>query len=98
MKVKNTGKVAGKEIVQLYVQDVESTAFRPEKELKGFEKVELQPDEEADVSIELNRRAFAWYNTAIHDWQVETGTFEIKADRNIFAGFPNFCLDGSLKR
>ncbi len=41
LKVKNTGEVAGQEIVQVYVRDVESTAFRPEKELKGFAKVSL---------------------------------------------------------
>ena len=48
LKVKNTGAVAGKEIVQVYVRDVDSTAFRPEKELKGFAKVELQPGEETE--------------------------------------------------
>jgi len=77
LKVKNTGKVAGKEIVQLYVRDVESSVFRPEKELKGFAKVELQPGEESEVVIELNRRAFAFYNPALKDWQVESGVFEI---------------------
>ena len=76
-KVKNSGKVAGKEIVQLYVRDVESTPFRPQKELKGFAKVELQSDEEAAVSIDLDKRAFAWYNTDLKDWAVEAGQFEI---------------------
>jgi beta-glucosidase len=76
-KVKNTGEVAGKEIVQLYVRDVEATVFRPEKELKGFAKVALQPGEEKDVSIELGKRAFAFYNPDLKDWQVESGTFEI---------------------
>jgi len=77
LKVKNTGKVIGKEIVQLYVRDVESTVFRPEKELKGFVKVELQPGEETEVSIELGKRAYAFYNPELKDWQVESGTFEI---------------------
>ena len=77
LKVKNTGEVAGKETVQLYVRDVEATVFRPEKELKGFAKVELQPGEEKKISIELSQRAFAFYNTNLNDWQVETGTFEI---------------------
>jgi len=77
LKVKNTGKVAGKEIVQLYVRDVESTPFRPQKELKGFAKVELQPGAETTVSIELDKRAFAYYNTDLKDWAVETGQFEI---------------------
>jgi beta-glucosidase len=77
LKVRNSGDVAGKEIVQLYVKDLESTAFRPKKELKGFAKVELKPGEESEVKIELNRRAFAYYNTGIRDWHVESGAFEI---------------------
>jgi len=77
IKVKNTGQVTGKEIVQLYVKDVESTAFRPEKELKGFSKAELQPGEGTKVIIELGQRAFAYYNTDLNDWHVESGTFEI---------------------
>jgi len=77
LKVKNTGELAGKEIAQFYVRDVESTVFRPEKELKGFIKTELQPGEEKEVSIELGKRAFAFYNPEIKDWQVESGTFEI---------------------
>jgi len=76
-KVKNTGSVAGQEIVQLYVHDVKASTFRPEKELKGFEKVELAPGEETAVSIQLDRRAFAFYNTAISDWTVEAGAFDI---------------------
>jgi beta-glucosidase len=75
--VKNTGEVAGKEIVQLYVRDIESTVIRPEKELKGFEKVELQPGEEKEVIINLDKRAFAYYNVDIQDWYVESGQFEI---------------------
>lgn len=77
VKVKNTGKVPGKEIVQLYVKDVESSVIRPEKELKGFEKVELEPGEEKTVTFTLNKRAFAYYNTQIKDWHVESGDFDI---------------------
>ncbi len=76
-KVKNTGDMAGKEAVQVYVRDVESTVFRPDKELKGFAKVALQPGEEKEVAVELDRRAFAFYNTDKKDWQVEAGEFEI---------------------
>lgn len=77
VKVKNTGRVAGKEIVQLYVKDVESSVIRPVKELKGFEKVELQPEEERTVTFTLGKRAFAYYDVAIRDWKVESGDFEI---------------------
>jgi beta-glucosidase len=77
LKVKNTGNMAGKEIVQLYVQDVESSIFRPQKELKGFTKVDLEPGEEAEVSFELSKRSFAYYNTELKDWHIESGIFEI---------------------
>ena len=77
VKVKNTGALAGKETLQLYVRDIESSVFRPQKELKGFAKVDLQPGEETEVEIELSRRAFAFYNPDIKDWQIESGEFEI---------------------
>ncbi|MEH7491276.1 glycoside hydrolase family 3 C-terminal domain-containing protein [Neobacillus niacini] len=75
--VRNTGYAAGKEIVQLYVQDSASSVIRPEKELKGFEKVELQPGEEKSVTFTLDKRSFAYYNVELKDWHVETGDFEI---------------------
>lgn len=75
--VKNSGEVIGKEIVQLYVKDTESTVNRPEKELKGFEKVELQPGESKEVTFTLNKWAFAYYNVDLKDWHVETGEFNI---------------------
>lgn len=84
--VKNTGARAGKEIVQLYVKDVESSVIRPEKELKGFSKVALQPGETKTVTFKLDKRAFAFYNTDLKDWEVETGIFEIligKSSRDI---------------
>lgn len=76
-KVKNTGAVAGKEVTQLYVRDVQSTVFRPDKELRGFVKVELQPGEETEVTLTLERRAFAYYDVGAQDWVVEAGDFEI---------------------
>ncbi|MEG0051091.1 MAG: glycoside hydrolase family 3 C-terminal domain-containing protein [Terrisporobacter sp.] len=77
VKVKNTGDRFGKEIVQLYVRDVKSNVIRPEKELKGFEKIGLKPGEEKEVHFELNKRSFAYYNIDIKDWYVESGEFEI---------------------
>ncbi len=75
--VTNTGAVAGKEVVQLYVHDLESEVFRPVRELKGFEKVSLLPGETKTVSFILDKRAFAYWNTALHDWHVESGEFSI---------------------
>ena len=79
LKVKNTGDRAGKEIVQLYVADKTGAACRPVKELKNFVKVELQPQEEKTVEMELDKRSFAWYNTQIHDWYAASGEYEILA-------------------
>ena len=73
--VTNTGDRAGKTVVQLYVGDKESTYLRPVRELKGFEKVELQPGESKDVSFELDKRSFAYWNDDLGDWHVETGEF-----------------------
>ncbi len=76
-KIKNTGDVAGAEIAQLYVADKESTIFRPKHELKGFKKVFLAPGEEQTVTLELDKRAFAFWNVKTNDWCVETGKFDI---------------------
>ena len=84
--VTNTGSMAGKEVVQLYVSDVESTVIRPVKELKGFDKVNLQPGETKTVTFTLGKRAFAYWNTQVHDWHVESGEFRIlvgKSSREI---------------
>ncbi|MBR6336437.1 MAG: glycoside hydrolase family 3 C-terminal domain-containing protein, partial [Ruminococcus sp.] len=69
--VKNTGKRDGKETVQLYVSDSHSSAARPIKELKGFEKVTLKAGQSKKVVFKLDKRAFAYYNTGINDWYVE---------------------------
>jgi beta-glucosidase len=76
-KITNTGAVAGQETAQLYVRDLQSTAFRPDKELKGFAKVALQPGEETEVTLTLGPRAFAFYDAGSKDWVVEAGDFEI---------------------
>lgn len=84
--VTNTGSVDGKEIVQLYVSDLTGEISRPEKELKGFEKVSLKAGETKTVSFVLDKRAFAWYNTEISDWCVSDGEYRIlvgKSSRDI---------------
>lgn len=78
VRITNTGDIAGKEIVQLYVSDVESTVIRPVRELKGFAKVALEPGESKVVSFTLNKRSFAYYNVDMKDWHVETGEFDIQ--------------------
>jgi beta-glucosidase len=75
--VKNTGKVAGQEVIQLYVRDVESSVSRPEKELKHFAKVLLQPGEKKEVSFQLSNRDFAFYSARHKQWVTESGDFSI---------------------
>jgi beta-glucosidase len=77
IEIKNTGYTSGAEVVELYIKDVESTIFKPEKELKGFEKVFLEPGEMKVVEFTLDKRSFAYYNVEISDWHVESGSFEI---------------------
>lgn len=77
LEVRNTGDRAGSDVVQVYVRDVEASVYRPDKELKGFAKVHLEPRETADVVVHLDRRAFAVWDTSAHDWLVEAGDFEI---------------------
>lgn len=80
--VTNTGSCFGKEVVQLYVGDIESTVKRPIRELKGFEKVSLNPGETTTVSFSLGKRAFAYYHTGISEWYVEDGEFSIEIGQN----------------
>ena len=76
--VKNTGKVAGKETVQLYVTPPENQkSIRPVRELKGFQKVSLQPGEEKTISFSLDKRSFAYYETRIPGWYTGDGEYEI---------------------
>lgn len=75
--VANVGNVAGAESTQIYVSDAESTVYRPAKELKEFTKVYLEPGEEKRVTVHLDTRAFAFYNTLTDDWTVEDGVFHV---------------------
>lgn len=85
-KIKNVGDVTGKEIAQIYVKKADSTVFRPDKELRDFAKVDLNPGEEKDVHIVLDRACFEYYDVENDRWQVEAGEYEIlvgKSSRNI---------------
>ena len=75
--VTNTGSMTGREIVQVYVHDQRSGLVRPEKELKGFAKVELKPGETKTVSIQLDFRAFAYYHPEYKQWITEDGEFDL---------------------
>ncbi len=75
--VTNTGSVAGAEVVQLYIEDVESSVQRPKKELKGFQKIYLQPRESGTVTIPVTRRDLSFWDGDENDWKLELGEFKI---------------------
>ncbi|MBO5813643.1 MAG: glycoside hydrolase family 3 C-terminal domain-containing protein [Alistipes sp.] len=91
--VKNTGKVAGAEVAQVYVGDDECRLVRPAKELKGFEKVMLQPGETKSLSVRLGDEAFRFYDPILREWVVEPGTFTV----HVGASSADIRLKGQLK-
>lgn len=82
VEVENTGNRAGKEVIQIYVAPGETETARPVKELRAFDKIELAQGEKKTVSFELDARAFAYWNTEIHGWYVESGAYEIQVGKN----------------
>jgi beta-glucosidase len=76
--VTNTGNVAGAEVAQLYVSDPSAKASRPERELKGFEKVRLAPGETKHVTLDLDARAFSYWDSTAHKWTIDPGKFVVR--------------------
>ena len=77
VSVRNTGKVAGKEVVQFYVGDDKASVVRPVKELKSFAKVALQPGEEKTVTYTIADGDLQFYDEVSGQWKSESGTFTI---------------------
>lgn len=82
VKVKNIGSVDGAEVVQLYVQDTEASVLRPEKELKGFDKVMIKAGETANIKLHLTRKDLSFYDTTSKQWVAEPGAFNILVGRS----------------
>jgi beta-glucosidase len=76
-RVTNTGKLAGAEVAQLYVGQQNPTINRPIKELKGFQKVFLQPNESQTVTLKLDQRSFAYFNESVEKWDALPGKYNI---------------------
>jgi len=79
LKVKNTGKYAGKETIQLYVSKKGSVVERAEKELKAFKKVKIASGETADVNLQIPVKDLAYYDVKTKSWVVEKGKYELLA-------------------
>jgi beta-glucosidase len=76
--VTDTGKIAGAEVAQLYVSDPSAKSTRPERELKGFEKVRLAPGETKHVTLSLDARAFSYWDDKAHKWTIDPGKFVVR--------------------
>jgi beta-glucosidase len=92
--VTNTGSREGAEVAEVYVGEPRASVPRPPKELKGFAKVSLKPQETKHVSIELNRRAFSYYDVQNHRWAADATDFEVLVGRSS----SQLELTGKLKR
>jgi beta-glucosidase len=91
--LKNTGEAAGAEIAQLYIEMPDSKIFRSKKELKGFEKVYLEPGETKRVTLSLTKRDFSYYNSEIKEWEIEAGEYKVKIGSSI----QEILLEGTLE-
>jgi|CZKL01.1.fsa_nt_gi beta-glucosidase len=76
--VTNAGRMVGSEVAQVYVSDPSAKAKRPERELKGFEKVRLEPGQTKHVSLSLDARAFSYWDEPAHKWTIDPGKFVIR--------------------
>lgn len=76
LDITNTGKTTGKEVVQLYISDMKSSLPRPEKELKDFRKIELEPGETATVTFTIEKEDLNYFDPEKHDWVAEPGKFK----------------------
>ncbi|QQS35406.1 MAG: glycoside hydrolase family 3 C-terminal domain-containing protein [Ignavibacteriales bacterium] len=76
-KLKNTGKAKGEEVVQLYIKDMLCSVDRPEKELKGFDKISLNPSEEKIVELTIDKNALSFFDVKTKSWIAEQGEFEV---------------------
>jgi beta-glucosidase len=82
VKLHNSGSRAGKEVVQVYVADIESSVPRPPRELKGFAVVRLAPGESMELVLALEDRDLAYWDAGRHSWRIEPGRFEIQVGRS----------------
>ena len=95
--VTNTGPVAGAEVAQVYISEMQPRVPRPERELKGFERVVLAAGETKNVTVELDPRAFAFYDVAQKKWRVNPGKFGVEVGDSVESADLKGSLDVSAE-
>lgn len=76
--VTNTGSVAGSEVAQVYLRDIQPVVEKAFQELKGFEKVHLLPGQTKNVKVKLDSKSFAYWSTLAHNWHISSGLYEVR--------------------
>ena len=82
-KVKNNSDIACKEVVQLYVGELNSTIFKAKKELKAFDKISLEPNEEKEVTLEISKDELRYFSNKENRWLLESGTYRFYLSKNV---------------
>lgn len=77
-QIQNVGEMKGAQVLQVYVHAKNSAVFRPEQELKAYKKIDLAPNQRESVLISLKISDLAFYDESIHDWNIESGTYELR--------------------
>jgi beta-glucosidase len=82
MRLTNSGNASASEVIQVYLQDLESSVERPVRELVGFEKISLEADETKQISLQVSAQDLAFYDIKRHDWKIESGEFMLEIGRS----------------
>ncbi|MBU1143719.1 MAG: glycoside hydrolase family 3 C-terminal domain-containing protein [Firmicutes bacterium] len=90
MTIQNTGKMKGKDVVQIYIENNESTVYKARRELKAFDKIELEPGEEKTIKIDLPKKAFEYYDLYKKKYVLEKGEYEIIVAKNVVDEIESF--------
>jgi len=80
--LKNEGKIKGKEVIQLYIGNNASTVYKAKRELKEFDKIELNAGEDKEVTLRLSKDAFKYYDVNLKKWTIQKGTYHIELAKN----------------
>lgn len=90
MTIQNTGSMKGKDVIQIYIENNESTVFKARRELKAFDKIELEPGEEKTIKIDLPKKAFEYYDLYKKRYVLEKGEYEIIVAKNVVDEIESF--------